>query len=315
VKVLCIDGGGIRGLIPALVLAEIERRTGRRIAELVDLVAGTSTGGILACGLTRPGPDGRPLYSADELAGIYVEEGPRIFHRSLLKRIFSVDGWVDERYDDDGLDAALARYLGEATLSQALADVLVTAYEISDRLAFFFRSARARSDPAYDFPLVQVARATGAAPSYFEPAEATDVAGARTYPLIDGGVFAVNPSMCALADVTAAGRADELRLMLSLGTGEHTRSYSFEQTRSWGQLEWARPVLDMVFDGVADTTDFEAATLMGDRYVRLQTELNIASDDLDDASESNLAALRREAEQLIAASQEELDRVCRILAG
>ena len=314
-KVLCIDGGGIRGLIPALVLAEIEQRTGRRIAELVDLVAGTSTGGILACGLTRPGPDGRPLYSAQELAGIYVEEGPRIFHRSLLKRIFSVDGWVDERYDDDGLDAALARYLGEATLSQALADVLVTAYEISDRLAFFFRSARARSDPAYDFPLVQVARATGAAPSYFEPAEATDVAGARTYPLIDGGVFAVNPSMCALADVTAAGRADELRLMLSLGTGDHTRSYSFEQTRSWGQLEWARPVLDMVFDGVADTTDFEAATLMGDRYVRLQTELNIASDDLDDASESNLAALRREAEQLIAASQEELDRVCRILAG
>jgi uncharacterized protein len=315
VKVLCIDGGGIRGLIPALVLAEIEQRTGRRIAELVDLVAGTSTGGILACGLTRPGPDGRPLYSAQELAGIYVEEGPRIFHRSLLKRIFSVDGWVDERYDDDGLDAALARYLGEATLSQALADVLVTAYEISDRLAFFFRSARARSDPAYDFPLVQVARATGAAPSYFEPAEATDVAGARTYPLIDGGVFAVNPSMCALADVTAAGRADELRLMLSLGTGDHTRSYSFEQTRSWGQLEWARPVLDMVFDGVADTTDFEAATLMGDRYVRLQTELNIASDDLDDASDSNLAALRREAEQLIAASQEELDRVCRILAG
>src|SRR5215216_6722843 len=303
-KVLCIDGGGIRGLIPALVLAEIERRTGRRTADMVDFVAGTSTGGILACALTRPGPDRAPLFSAEELAGIYVEEGPRIFHRSLLKRIFSVDGWVDERYDEDGLDAALARYLGEATLSQALADVLVTAYEISDRLAFFFRSARARSDPAYDFPLVQVARATGAAPSYFEPAEVTD-----------GGVFAVNPSMCALADVTAAGRADELRLMLSLGTGEHTRSYSFEQTRSWGQLEWARPVLDMVFDGVADTTDFEAATLMGDRYVRLQTQLNIASDDLDDASESNLAALRREAEQLIAASQEELDRVCRILAG
>ncbi|HKH18638.1 MAG TPA: patatin-like phospholipase family protein [Solirubrobacteraceae bacterium] len=314
-KVLCIDGGGIRGLIPALVLAEIERRTGRRIAELVDLVAGTSTGGILACGLTRPGPDGRPLYSADELAGIYVEEGPQIFDRSLLKRISSVDGWVDERYDDDGLNAALARYLGDATLSQALADVLVTAYEISDRFAFFFRSARARGDPAYDFPLVQVARATGAAPSYFEPAEVTDVAGARTYPLIDGGVFAVNPSMCALADVTAAGRGDELRLMLSLGTGEHTRSYSFEQTRSWGQLEWARPVLDMVFDGVADTTDFEAATLMGDRYVRLQTQLNIASDDLDDASERNLAALRREAEQLIARSQEELDRVCAVLAG
>ncbi len=314
-KVLCIDGGGIRGLIPALVLQEIERRTGRRIAELVDLVAGTSTGGILACGLTRPGPDGRPRFSAQELAGIYVEEGPSIFRRSLLKRIFSVEGWVDERYEDDGLNAALARYLGDASLSDALADVLVTAYDIHDRFAFFFRSARARDDPTYDFPLVQVARATGAAPSYFEPAEATDVAGARTYPLIDGGVYAVNPSMCAYADVAAAGRTGELELMLSLGTGSHTRAYTFEQTRWWGQLEWARPVLGMVFDGVADTIEFEATTLMGDRYVRLQTELCLASDDFDDASEPNLAALRTEAEQLIAASQAELDRVCAILAG
>ena len=122
-KVLCIDGGGIRGLIPALVLAEIERRIGRRIGELVDLVAGTSTGGILACGLTRPGPDGRPLYSAEELAGIYVEEGPKIFHRSLLKRIFSVGGWIDERYDDDGLNAALERYLGDGAALRRARDV------------------------------------------------------------------------------------------------------------------------------------------------------------------------------------------------
>jgi uncharacterized protein len=314
VKVLCIDGGGIRGLIPALVLAEIERRTGRRTAELVDFVAGTSTGGILACALTRPGPDGRPLFSAEELAGIYVEEGPRIFGRSLLRRIFSVEGWVDERYDDDGLDAALERYLGDGTLSEALTDVLATAYDISGRFAFFFRSQRARRDPTYDFTLAQVARATSAAPSYFEPVEVTDRAGARTYPLIDGGIYAVNPSMCAYADVVAAGREDELELMLSLGTGEHTHAYTYDEARGWGQLGWARPALDMVFDGVADTIEFEAATVMRDRYVRLQTPLDLASDDLDDASASNLAALRTEAERLIAASAAELDRVCAILA-
>jgi uncharacterized protein len=315
VKALCIDGGGIRGLIPALVLAEIERRTGRRTAEMVDFVAGTSTGGILACALTRRGADGRPLFTAEELAAIYVEEGPRIFRRSLLKRIFSVEGWIDERYEDDGLDAALERYLGDALLSDALTDVLVTAYDIHDRFAFFFRSQRARNDPAYDFPLVQVARATSAAPSYFEPAQVTDRAGARTYPLIDGGVYAVNPSMCAYADVVAAGSADRLELMLSLGTGAHTRAYTFEETSGWGQLGWARPALDMVFDGVADTIEFEALTLMGDRYVRLQTELDLASDDLDDASQSNLADLRTEADRLIAASASELDRVCAILAA
>jgi len=310
-----MDGGGIRGLIPALVLAEIERRTGRRTAEMVDFVAGTSTGGILACALTRPGADGAPLFSAEEIAEIYVEEGPRIFRRSLLKRIFSVQGWVDERYEDDGLDGALERYLGDAALSETLCDVLVTAYEIHDRFAFFFRSRRARNDPTYDFPLTQVARATSAAPSYFEPAQVTDRAGVRTYPLIDGGVYAVNPSMCAYADVVATGQADRLELMLSLGTGAHTRAYTFEETRWWGQLAWARPALDMVFDGVADTIEFEAGTLMGDRYVRLQTELDVASDDLDDASPANLAALRTEADRLIAASAAELDRVCAILAG
>jgi patatin-like phospholipase/acyl hydrolase len=315
VKVLCIDGGGIRGLIPALVLAEIETRTGRRTADLFDLVAGTSTGGILACGLTRGGPDGKPLYSAAELAGIYVEEGPRIFHRSLVKRVSSGDGWLDERYDDDGLEAALERYLGDAQLAQALTDVFVTAYDIEGRYAFFFRSARAREDPEYDFALIAVARATAAAPSYFEPAAVTDAAGSHTYPLIDGGVYAVNPSMCAYADVVAADRAGQLDLMLSLGTGSSTRPYPYEDALGWGQLEWARPILDIVFDGVADTIEFEAGRVMGDRYVRLQTELDEASDDLDDASPGNLAALRREAEQLIAASDAELDRVCAILTG
>ncbi len=314
-KVLSIDGGGIRGLIPALVLCEIEERTGKRVAELFDFMAGTSTGGILTCALARKGADGRPLLSAQEIADIYVEEGPKIFRRSLLKRLFSVGGWVDERYEDDGLNAALDRYLGDERLSGALCDVFVTAYDIHDRFAFFFRSARARTDPTYDFTLAATARATSAAPTYFEPVEVTDRAGARTYPLIDGGIYAVNPAMCAYADLVRDGHRDDLAVMLSLGTGAHTRAYTFDETRWWGQLGWARPALDMVFDGVADTIEFEAGTLMGDRYVRLQTELDLASDDLDDASPSNLAALRTEAERLIAASEHELERVCAILAA
>src|SRR3954465_10071564 len=91
-KVLCIDGGGIRGLIPARVLQEIERRTGRRAAEMVDLIAGTSTGGLLACGLTRPGAGGRPMFTAAQLAETYVVDGPTTFGRSLRKRASPAGG-------------------------------------------------------------------------------------------------------------------------------------------------------------------------------------------------------------------------------
>src|SRR3954462_8620011 len=138
-RVLSIDGGGIRGLIPAIVLADLERRTGRRIAELFDLIAGTSTGGILACALTRPASDGSggPAFSAADLIGLYESEGPEIFHRSLVKRITSVDGYADERYDDGGLNAALGRFLDGTKLSEAVTDLFITAYEIERRQAFF----------------------------------------------------------------------------------------------------------------------------------------------------------------------------------
>ncbi len=309
-RILAIDGGGIRGLIPAVVLAEVERRSGRRIADMFDLVAGTSTGGILACALTRPGEDGAPAYTAADLIGLYESEGPEIFHRSLLKRITSIDGYIDERYDDNGLNAALRRYLDGTRLSETLTDVLITAYEIERRQAFLFRSSRARTDPASDFSLVDAARATSAAPTYFEPARITDVAGRDSWALIDGGVFAINPAMVAWADVAAAGRREEVAVVVSLGTGSQTRRLPYDDVRGWGQLEWARPIVDVVFDGVAQTIEFELGQLLPEgQYIRLQTRLTEASDALDDASDRNLEALRREGARLVEEHSADIDRI------
>jgi hypothetical protein len=314
-RILSIDGGGIRGLIPAVVLAEIERRTGRRIAELFDLIAGTSTGGLLACALTAPSAsgDGTPRFTAAELSGLYEQEGPRIFSRSLLKRIFSVEGLLDERYEDDGLNRALDTYLGRTRLREALTPILVTAYDIEERAAFFFRSGRAVQDPEYDFSMVDVARATSAAPTYFEPVEVTDAAGVRSYPLIDGGVFAINPAMCAYADVPDPSAVE---LIASLGTGRLTRPIPYRKARWWGQLEWARPLIDVVFDGAADTVEFQLGRLLPENdYIRLQVELRRANDDLDDASEENLGRLRQEAAALIAERDRDIDVLCERLVA
>jgi patatin-like phospholipase/acyl hydrolase len=309
-RILSIDGGGIRGLIPAVVLAEIERRTHRRIAELFDLVAGTSTGGILACALTAPSPQdpSRPRFAAAELSGLYEREGPDIFSRSLLRRVTTLDGLLEERYDDQGLVRALTTYLDETRLGEALVPVLVTAYELRRREAFFFRSERARQDPAYDFAMVDVAHATSAAPTYFEPVDVRAADGGGPWSLVDGGVFATNPAMCAYAEVIRDGPVD---LVASLGTGQLTRPIDPAAARGWGELKWARPVIDVVFDGVADTVDFELSRLLDPGgYVRLQTQLTRASDDLDDASPANLTALRAEADALVAARDREIDDLC-----
>jgi uncharacterized protein len=286
VNVLAIDGGGIRGLIPALVLADIERRTGRRMGELVDLIAGTSTGAIIACALARPDP-----MPAQRIAELYEIEGPRIFDRTLLKRIKSADGLFDERYDSAGLVDALNRWLGPGRLADLEPPVLLTAYDIERRRAVFLGAS--------DLAMIDAAHASSAAPSYFEPVRVDGQT------LVDGGVFATNPAVCAYAQV-----GGQLDLLVSLGTGEHTRPLPYDKVRSWGRLEWARPILDVVFDGTADAVDLQMAGLLPSGYVRLQTRLDEASDDLDDASPENLAALKREAERLIAANDAQIDELC-----
>lgn len=289
-KVLAIDGGGIRGLIPALVLAEIERRTERRIADLVDMIAGTSTGGILACALGKPDP-----LPAAEIASLYVEEGPKIFDRSLLKQITSLGGYLDERYSDGGLVRALERYLGDTPMTAATVPLVLTAYDTEARGIYLLRSEGEHSGAS----MVDAAHATSAAPTYFEPVRLDGAS------LIDGGVFATNPSLVAYAEVRGT-----LDLLLSLGTGSHTRPLPYDTIKDWGQLEWARPVIDVVFDGGQDAVDLQLRALLTDRYVRLQTELEKASDDLDDASERNLELLRQEADGLIAGSDVLIDDVC-----
>jgi patatin-like phospholipase/acyl hydrolase len=314
VDVLCIDGGGIRGIIPAMVLAELEARAGRRISELFDLIAGTSTGGILAAALTAPGPEGGPGHSAAELVELYRTEGPRIFRRSLWQRIHSGEGLTDEKHDDAALRDVLQRYLGDARLSQARTRLLVTAYELESRTPYFFKSWRT-AERGRDFLLTDVARATAAAPTYFEPPRVRSLDGAATLVLVDGGVFANNPAMCAFAEVRRLGHRPPVRIV-SLGTGEHTRPIRYAQAKDWGLVEWVRPVIDIVFDGVADTVDYQLTQLVLEgEYFRFQTELNHASDALDDASETNLEHLQEQARDLIATRSADLDRVVRLAQG
>jgi patatin-like phospholipase/acyl hydrolase len=319
-KVLSIDGGGIRGIIPAMMLAEIEDRTGKSIAEMFDLIAGTSTGGILALGLAMPGDGGKPRYKAEELIELYEKEGLRIFSRPAGHRIDSLEGIAEERYPSEGIEQVLAEYFGEVRLKDALTRVLITSYEIQLRLPFFFRSERAKDSPDYDFPMSQVACATSAAPTYFEPAKVEAEDPVDYYALVDGGVFANKPAMCVYVEarriLEAEDSPDSDILVVSLGTGQLTDRLRYEEAAGWGLLGWARPIIDVVFDGVSDTVDFQLKELLPSskdrarRYYRFQRELVEVSDAMDNASPRNLQDLKLLAAAMIHDEGPALSELC-----
>jgi uncharacterized protein len=316
-RILAIDGGGIRGVIPATLLTEIERRTGRPVAELFDLVGGTSTGGILALGLTKPGPDGTPAYPARALLELYETQGRTIFSRDPWHRITALGNLLEEKWPARGIERVLDRYFGDTRVSEALTEVLVTSYDIERRGPYFFKRSKAREEPAErDWPMRLAARATSAAPTYFEPAKLESAGLTESVALIDGGVFANNPAMCAYAEAVTLWPDETEFLVLSLGTGELVRPIPYEQAKSWGLARWAQPILGVVFDGVSDTVDYQLQQLCNDArasvdaYTRLQVTLTEGNDDMDDASRTNVAALKRLAGRLIEEKDGELDRLC-----
>ncbi len=170
------------------------------------------------------------------------------------------------------------------------------AYDIEARRATFFRTGED------DVALVDVAHATSAAPTYFEPVRVNGRA------LVDGGVFASNPSYCAYVDLVKTGRQPDV--LASLGTGEQNRPIPFEDARGWGMLGWARPIINVMLSSQAETVGFGLEHLLGERYVRLTRPLEFARDELDDASPENLANLRREAEALISERGADIDALC-----
>jgi predicted acylesterase/phospholipase RssA len=296
-RVLALDGGGIRGAIPARVLTEIESLAARPICELFDLIAGTSTGGILALGLTLPGGPGRPRYAARDLLRLYHDEGEKIFASGVAQRAYSLGGLRRSKYAARGIDDVLGRYFGEAKLSAALTNVMVPAYDIEERCRYWFKSRKAKADPNDDTLMADAARATSAAPTYFPPAHVARSHRERV--LIDGGVFANNPALAALADARDGFGAGKL-MLLSIGTGEMTEALPYTQARRWGLAGWARPILDVVFDGVADEIHHTVRKLIGGQdYLRLQLRLDRSTQRMDNASPDNVRRLQAHAEAMM----------------
>lgn len=317
IRILSLDGGGMRGILPGTILTyleeQIRKKTGNDkafIGEYFDLLAGTSTGGILCLAYIIPNEKGNYMFSAREALNVYLNRGDEIFNASLSKRIGSLGGILDEKYRAKELEQALLHYFGERRLSELLKPCLIPAYDIGNRRAHFFTSIEAGKRKEENYFLREVGRATSAAPTYFEPVMVKPVKG-NPKAFIDGGVFVNNPAMCAYAEARNIAFSEVLKnmekpdfptaknmLVISIGTGEVKKPYPYSEFKNAGVLKWMKPLIDIMMSGNSETVDYQLQQIYQtlsendlNDYHRLQPKLRRANSAIDDAKISNLRNL------------------------
>jgi uncharacterized protein len=333
VRVLSIDGGGVRGIIPSAVIAALEASSGKPASQMFDLIAGTSTGGIIAVALAHPTS---PLAGRD-LIQFYRDHAPDIFRRTWSRALVSLFSLADEKYPAANLERVLRDHFGAETWLADLPgnagggpELLVTAYDLHDRTPNLFKSWRARglrwdcdrpdeNPKDKDFRLWQMARATSAAPTYFEPVRIPAHSG-RERDLIDGGVFANNPAMAAYVAARRIFPQDDDVLVVSIGTGEDRHPFAFAKVRNWGLIEWARPLFKVLLGGLSDSVDYQLKELLNSNYIRITKDFDGAAGQsalqvIDDASKGNLKALEEFAQIVVQENAELISSLARRLAA
>ena len=313
IRILSVDGGGIRGILPGTILAQLEKilqkldKSNRKLGEYFDMIAGTSTGGILSCIYLTPDANGKAKYSAQDAVDLYINNGHLIFDRTTAQKITSIGGVLHQKYSQDAMYDLLTNYFGDETLDKFIRPSLITSYEISDRKSVFFTSVDAKADAMNNFLIRDVARATSAAPTYFSPAHIKSLTG-QTFTLVDGGMFANNPALCAYAEARKTNFSQVLdnpdkkdkptaadMIIVSLGTGSVKKRYRYDDFKSAGELKWLEPVIDILMSGNSETVAYQLTQMYltlndenKNNYYRLEPGLKEACSEMDEATPANI---------------------------
>lgn len=272
-QILSLDGGGIRGLYSAAVLAAIEQDLRTDVTKHFDLIAGTSTGGIIALGL---GLGLRPA----QIVEFYRDEGKKIFRGpGWLRHLLS---FFTRKYGANPLVEALRRYFGERSFGTSTKRLVIPSYNLGEDEVYIFRTPhheKLRRD--YAVPAWQVARATSAAPTYFPLCR--DVDGQR---LVDGGVWANNPVMVAIVEAHRflGAPLDDIHVF-SIGTTSELRQRKSSLDKG-GKLAWimGEDVIDLIMRGQSMSANNHATLLLGEeRMMRVNPVVRAGEFELDGA--------------------------------
>jgi len=329
-RILSLDGGGLRGLIPAEILVEVERKIqqktgnpGARLVDYFDLFAGTSAGGILTCLYLCPDlrDPSRPRCSAPQARDFFYANSRQIFSQPFIHAIKNFWGMFNEKYSHRKLERMMADFFGDVRLSELLKPCLISTYDIERRKTHFFTQHDSQIKPDCDYYVRDVLRSTSAAPTFFEVSRIASLNQA-IYNFVDGGVFANNPALCAYAEARSKmpGHPTAKKMViLSLGTGDVKKGYPYDQAKDWGQFEWLLPLFDIIMTGVAETVDYQMRQIYDaveapQQYLRINPQLTSKTMlPIDDCSEQNLRAIRDLGRQQAREYDREIDQFIDLL--
>jgi patatin-like phospholipase/acyl hydrolase len=324
-RILSIDGGGIRGIIPLKILEYIEKETGKPIHQLFNYVGGTSTGGIIALGLNAYNKKTKEVYKAEELIKFYTEDANQLFYPRTHEGE-SVFSFFLSRYKSDNIENYLKEKFGEDTACQELptvtdVDVTVYSYDLLENQPFYFNNR----DKHCQHLVWQAARSTSAAPTYFPAFELKN--GEKTsFILIDGGVYINNPAL----NLLTKARKDrphikkKNQLLVSLGTGQFSQSKI--DLKDQGKFKWASNIFDVASMGTSAEVENQISELLEYidpkvphrdqayemRYYRFQKRFEKFI-PMDGISKEQIKRIEELAEELVEDNQEQLNQLCEIL--
>lgn len=276
-QILTLDGGGLKGIFSAAILAHLEEDCGTRIIDHFDLIAGTSTGAIIALGL---GMGMSPL----EIVEFYVSHGPKIFPS---KRFSGLKQYIRTKYDSFQLELALKQCFGEKDLSDSQKRLVIPSYNIGEDDVYLFKTPhhkRLRRD--YKVPAWKVAMATCAAPTYLPAFRGVD-----NVRLVDGGVWANNPVMVSIVEAVSMldVKMNDIHV-LSIGTTNEVKGHH-DNLDHGGSLRWIKnqDIIDVLMQAQSISAITQAQHLLGkDRVCRIDPPVPDGLFALDRLSQKDL---------------------------
>jgi len=275
--ILSIDGGGMRGVIPGRFIQKLEELTGSRLYDLVDMIAGTSTGGILAGLLCVPEKE----FKGQDLIDFYYQDGPKIFSNPFW-RILNIGGIVSSKYRSENLYKHLSQYIGDVKMVDIRKPLLITSYDKIAEEPVFFKSYE---DYWNSFRLLDAAVSTASAPTYFPSHDLTFNNKKVSY--IDAGGYINNPTVSALVDGYKMWNYTQNIFCINISTGSYLSKDDKSSYPNGGLAGWGIKVFNYCSDGSQDTAAYQAKILLEGNYFRFNPNLKKVP-ALDDATKKTL---------------------------